>query len=158
MHEICQIVHLAPYLKILVIANKYREGLFLDLNNLIKDEDGEVDLYIEGDSSSLEGLSNFKRISDFKTLLRKVREYEYTILVDSIDLEDEKNIILNYAYHSLENSGQLICLLSREGNRDSLKIEEMITKVNFLAVNRTDLSAQEYILTAKKMHGWDGGL
>lgn len=79
------------------------------------------------------------------------RAFEYVVIYDIFDID-----LVELAYHTLENSGDLIILLKKD-SYDLWDLKERLSKRSFVAINDIELLENYDVLTAKKMHMWTRG-
>ena len=147
---------------------KYKE--LLEFNSLIQDSPSLALLQV-GDgipkiTSSLEFISvrnsgTLKVKPSSEIVCEKFRltprEYEYAILINTLDLCEDKKKFLDVIYHALENSAQVI-LIEDKSSSDISEMIELLDEANYRAVNNIDIFADYNLVMAKKLHMWGNGL
>jgi len=85
------------------------------------------------------------------------RNYEYAVLLNSLNICQDKEKFLNVIYHSLENSAQII-LIEKKEDSNLTELLELLDVANFRAINDINIIDGYYLVTAKKLHMWGAGL
>jgi len=147
---------------------QYKE--LLEFNSLIKDSPAlallQVGEGIDKITKSLEfialrnnGTLKLKNSSEIQCdkFRLTARNYEYAILLNTLNICEDKEKFLDVIYHSLENSAQIILIEPKEGS-DLSELLELLDVANFRAVNNIDIIDGYYLVTAKKLHMWGAGL
>lgn len=143
-----------PNIKILCLFNKSSLDFLNELNNFVQDLGGEIDLCSFDDDFS-SGLSNVNFCEKLApNSLFTVRGYEFLIIRD-LDIKDFAPL-LKESYHALENSGNIFIFIKPDLNQKE-NIEALMAKQNFVAINSIE-ETDFYLISAKKMHGWGGGM
>ncbi len=137
-----------PHIKILVLANKGDLASLKALSQSVYSHGGVIDLYSFDDDFSQELGNVF-----FKAKLQDAHDFEargYEILCAFNIKLDETT--LKACYHALENSGNIFIFSHTPQDAQAL-----LERCNFVAINSLNAAGFE-VLSAKKMHGWGGGL
>lgn len=85
------------------------------------------------------------------------REFEVLILNDLLDKHQFPERILQLAYRTLENSGEII-VIQDKSSMPLETIKEKLEACEFRAVNDIELLEGFHVVTGKKMHMWGNGL
>ena len=88
--------------------------------------------------------------NNFKTT---IRDYEYAVLSNCLDLIKNKKQFLLKIYNNIENSAQIIILV-KKNSIDLYKLKEILEDLNFLAPSEIDIFEDYDLITAKKMRMW----
>ena len=147
---------------------KYKE--LLEFNSLIHDSPAlallQVGEGIDKITKSLEfialrnnGTLKIKNSDDIKCDRFRLtpRNYEYAVLLNTLNICEDNKKFLDVIYHSLENSAQIILIEPKEGSNLS-ELMELLDVANFRAVNDIEIIDGYYLVTAKKLHMWGAGL
>lgn len=161
IEAIFELIPVAPFLRVLTVLDSNDAKNLLALKEHLSSVDGELDIIsYQPLSSEIKALSKttLKEVDSYKTLFETDnRAYEFTLLIETIQKVEDKLRFFRQLYHTLENSGNFICLVNKV-EVDKEEIKELLAEVNFVAVNDIDFFETHHIITAKKMHGWGGGM
>ena len=147
---------------------KYKE--LLEFNSLIEDSPALAILQIGNDITKVsESLAFIATRNDGSIKVKSTEEidcqkfrltprnYEYAILMNSLNICENQEKFLEVVYHSLENSAQII-LIQKKDTMSISKMSELLDITNFRAINDIDIFEDYYLVTAKKLHMWGAGL
>ena len=147
---------------------KYKE--LLEFNSLIQDSPSlallQVGEGIDKITSSLQfiatrnsGTIDTKLSDDINCEKFRLtsREYEYAILINSLNICEDKKKFLDVVYHALENSAQII-LIEDKNNSNISEMIKLLDEANYRAANDIDIFEDYNLVMAKKLHMWGNGL
>lgn len=100
---------------------------------------------------------NFKEAGGCARFKSSTRDYEFVILGNVLQHCPYQEKFLSLVYKSLENSAQIIIVMDQNAY-DLEELKLLLDKCNFLAANNIEIFDNKYVVVAKKMHMWDGGL
>lgn len=95
---------------------------------------------------------------DYKAPFRALpRDYATVFIRDILDKHAFNERILKIAYQTLLNASEIVVIQNKSTMRQE-EIEELLSKLDFRAVNTIDIFDDAYVTVGKKMHMWGNGL
>lgn len=149
-----QLIKFAPELKVLQIGNSI--DIAQKISEELKEYNGTLDLIVDERIEDIENVTI--KIKDYNSDLDvNARNYEFVIICDIYDKVNDLKSLLSSAYHSLENSANIV-LLSPKDMDTIFNLTNTLDSVGFRAINEIDISDTFTIISAKKLHMWGNGL
>jgi hypothetical protein len=120
---------------------------------------GKITQSLEFIAKRNDGTLKIKHSSDIQCSKFRLtpRNYEYAVLLNSLNICEDKEQLLHTIYQSLENSAQII-LIEKKENSNLSELFELLDTTNFRAINDINIIDGYYLITAKKLHMWGAGL
>ena len=133
-----------PHVAVMFLDNDC-EFLKPTIENIVQRNDGKLHY------------QNFQNQGGCARFKSSTRDYEFVILGNVLQHCEFKEKFLSLVYRSLENSAQIILVMDKTA-MDLYEAKDLLDKCNFLAANNIEIFEDKFVIVAKKMHMWDGGL
>lgn len=133
-----------PHIAMMFLDNDCEELKPL-LEDIIQKNDGKL-IY-----------QNFKDKGGCARFKSSTRDFEFVILGNVLQHCPHQKKFLSLVYKSLENSAQIVIVMNTS-DYDLEELKLLLDECNFLAANNIEIFEDMYVVVAKKMHMWDGGL
>lgn len=153
--QLLNIIKPLPEIKILMAGSDDLIPLVTTFEDALQSNGGVIDILSLSEKAqpASETIRQHYKAEEF---VGKIRAYEGLIYVLGEADEHYLKWLLPF-YHALENSGDFIMLLNPEIH-DSWVLKEQLNEANFVAINDIPMAETSMVITAKKMHGWGGGM